>query len=438
MDLHIMNILYVTQYFPPEVCAPAARVSELARHWVKAGQGVTVLTGFPNHPTGIVPPAYRSKLRRLICREKFDGADVVRTWLMPLPNRKSYERILNYASFCLSSSFTGSFLRRPDVVVATSPQLMVGLTGWWLGRIKRIPFILEVRDLWPESLAAVGVGGETSLLYRSLSAISGFLYRVSDHIVVVSPAFKEELIGKWRVRPEKISVVENGVETDLFTPDGPVEAVIEEFDLRGKFVIAYVGTQGNAHGLDTLLEAAVVLQKTVPDALFLLVGEGAEKARLIARAEEMKLTNVRFVSQQPREKIPGIIRASHLCLVMLKKADVFKTVIPTKMLEFMSCGRPLLLGVDGQARQIVDEARAGVFIEPENSSALVGAVTELHRDAARREALGRNGRRYIVENLSREGTAKKYLGILEEVVRSFGREEISLLETARGNTGGAN
>jgi glycosyltransferase involved in cell wall biosynthesis len=213
-----MKILYVSQYFPPEMGAPAARAAELASYWVKDGHEVTVLTGFPNHPTGVVSADYRSKFRRLVMRENVGGVNVVRTWLFPFPNRRAYERMLNYSSFCASASATGIFLSRPDVLIATSPQLLVGLSGWWLARTKRVPFVFEVRDLWPESLAAVGMGNPNSLLNRSLGGVAGFLYKRSEHIVVVTPAFKEYLIKEWKLSAEKISVVENGVESDLFSP----------------------------------------------------------------------------------------------------------------------------------------------------------------------------------------------------------------------------
>src|SRR5215469_7299435 len=153
-----VKILYISQYFPPEMGAPAARVSELARHWVRAGHEVTVLTGFPNHPDGVVRPEYRKYFWRGVFREQIDGIKVVRSWLLPFPNRRPLERILNYSSFCASASLTGSFLARPDIVIATSPQLLVGLAGWWTAKLKSVPFVLEIRDLWPESLAAVGVG----------------------------------------------------------------------------------------------------------------------------------------------------------------------------------------------------------------------------------------------------------------------------------------
>lgn len=413
-----MRIFYVSQYFPPEMGAPAARVSELARHWVQAGHQVTVLTGFPNHPTGVVHPEYRAKFRRLICREEVSGVQVVRTWLLPFPNRKPHERILNYTSFCLSSCLIGTFLSRPDVIIATSPQLLAGLTGWWLGKIKRAPFILEVRDLWPDSITGSGVGNQGSLFIRSLRALSGFLYQSCDHLVVVTPAFKEEIIRKWGICPEKISVVENGVETDLFTPDGATDTVKCTLDIQGKFVISYIGTLGLAHGLSTVLQAAAQLQDSFPDILFLFVGEGADKQRLISLARDQGLNNVCFMPQQPREQIPDFIRASDLCLVLLKKTEVFKTVIPTKMLEFMACGRPVILGVDGQARDVLDEAQAGVFIEPEDPKALAQAITKLYGDAILRGLLEHNGRRYIVARLSREQTAHAYIGVLEKVIRN--------------------
>jgi glycosyltransferase involved in cell wall biosynthesis len=411
-----MQILYVSQYFPPEMCAPAARVSELARHWVKAGHQVTVLTGFPNHPTGIVPPEYRSKLRRLFCRERKDGVEIVRTWLIPCPNRKAHERLLNYLSFVLSSCITGIFLRRPDVIIATSPQLFVGLTGRWLGWIKRVPVVLEVRDLWPESITASGMGRDTDLSIRLLRALSAFLYRACNHIVVVTAAFKQELVAKWRVRGDKVSLVENGVETDLFSPDVSGDEVKRGLGLEGKFVVSYIGTLGLAHGLQAVLKAATELQSTLPDIQFLFVGEGADKDRLTSLVSELDLTNVRFVPQQPRQKIPSIIRASDLCLVLLRKANVFETVIPTKMLEFMACGRPVILGVDGQARHIIEAAQAGLFVEPENATALARAVTKLYRDPQLCKTLGHNGRQYIVENLSRKQTAKIYLDVLETVI----------------------
>lgn len=411
-----MKILYVSQYFPPEMGAPAARVAELAHHWSQAGHEVSVLTGFPNHPTGVVPPEWRARLERFTYHEKIGRADVYRTWLWPLPNRKSHERMRNYASFCFSAALRGLTLPRPDVIIATSPQLLVGLSGWWLAFSRQIPFVLEVRDLWPESLAAVGVSGEGSLLHHALAKLARFLYDHSDRIVVVSAAFKDRLIANWRVPAEKIFVVENGVEADTFRPDaGLAQNLRQQLGLEAKFVASYIGTIGNAHGLETLLDAADTLQHQNPDVVFLLVGEGAEKARIQDAAQSRRLTNVRFLDQQLRERIPAFISASDACLVLLRKTDIFKTVIPTKMLEFMSCARPVILGVEGQACQIVEQARAGLAIEPENAAALVEAIGQLHSDPKRGAAFGQNGRNYILENFSRAHTAEKYIEVLKAI-----------------------
>lgn len=411
-----MKILYLSQYFPPEMGAPAGRAAELSRLWAEDGHEVTVLTGFPNHPTGIVHPRYRSKFRQLVMRENHHGVNVIRTWLLPFPNRKAYERMLNYSSFCISAAATGMFLHRPELVIASSPQLLVGLSGWWLARCNGVPFVFEVRDLWPESLVAVGVSGHNSPLHRSLAKIAGFLYRSCDRLVVVTPAFKEYLVEHWRVPDEKIFVVENGVETSLFSRLTPNTALRRAIGAEGKFVVSYIGTMGNAHGLETLLEAAALLRERAPEVLFLMVGEGAEKARIVSLAHSRGLTNMRFVGQQPREKIPAYITASDVCLVLLKKAELFKTVLPTKMLEFMSCARPVILGVDGHARSVMEQANAGIFVAPEDSAALVDAILRLAADPALRESLGRNGRQYVLQHFSRQQTAEVYLDVLQDLL----------------------
>jgi len=341
----------------------------------------------------------------------------VRTWLWPLPNRKAHERIRNYASFWLSASIRGLSLDKTDVVIGTSPQLLVALAGWWIARAKQAPFIFEVRDLWPESLAAVGVGGEGTMLHRILGAIAGFLYRRSQQIVVVTPAFQEHLIQHWHLPPEKISIVENGVETDLFGPCPPTRVPGSE----GRFVICYIGTMGMAHGLETLISAAEQLQSKLPRAMFLLIGEGAEKERIVALASERQLSNIYFLEQQPRETIPAYIAGADVCLVMLKKTDLFKTVIPTKLLEYMACGKPVIVAVDGQARRIVESAQAGLFVEPEDVNALTQTICALEGDPQAGIRMGESGREYIVSHLSRQETARTYVAVLEKVRSKSGK-----------------
>ena len=395
--------------------APAARVAELSRLWAQAGHEVSVLTGFPNHPTGKVPAQYRGKMRRLVCQEEKDQVRVVRSWLLTFPNRKAYERTLNYSSFCISAASTGMFLSKPDVVIATSPQLLVGLSGWWIAQWNRVPFILEVRDLWPESLAAVDAARTDSLFYKILSGIAAFLYRTCHGIVVVTPAFQKHLVEKWKVPPEKISVVENGVDTELFNPDGKRTEIRRTLGVEGKFVVSYIGTIGMAHGLETVLEAASQLRQS-GKVFFLFVGEGAEKEKIISRAREQGLNNVGFVDQQRREDIPAYICASDVCLVPLRKSELFTTVLPTKLLEFMACGRPVILGVDGLARRVVQDASAGIVVEPENATELAQAIRTLAADADLCATLGRNGRHYVSQNFTRRHTAEAYMRVLQKLV----------------------
>jgi glycosyltransferase involved in cell wall biosynthesis len=252
-----------------------------------------------------------------------------------------------------------------------------------------------------------------------LGKIAGFVYRKADHIVVVTPAFQEHLVRSWEVSPQKISVVQNGVEAKLFSPRNST-LLRRNLDAEEKFVVSYIGTLGLAHGLETMISAAEMLQKAAPNVVFMLLGEGADRQRILSIAESKHLNNLRVVSQQPREKIPDYISASDACLVLLKKSDVFETVIPTKMLEFMSCGRPVILGVNGQAREVLERARAGIYVEPENPAALCEAILKLQHQDYLRESLGRNGREYIVHNLSRESTAAAYLDILNRLVGKTG------------------
>jgi len=407
-----MKILYVSQYYPPEMGAPSARVSELSRIWAAQGHEVTVLTGFPNHPTGKVPKEYRRKLWGLTMTEIIEEVRIVRTWLAPLPNRKIWERITNYCSFCLSAILRGMLLDDPDCVIATSPQLLVGVAGFCIARLKRVPFIFEVRDLWPESLIAVGVSDGRSLIFRMLSKVAGMLYRNAEHIVVVSPAYVDHLEQEWNVLPEKVSVVVNGVRTDLFNPEVDGSTVRSGLGLQDKFVVSFIGTIGNAHGLDVLVKAAEYMSSACSTVVFLVVGEGAEKQKLREHISDACLSNIVVLDGQPRDRIPALIRSSDVCLVLLKRSDIFKTVIPTKMLEFMACGRPVIVGVEGIARAIVESANAGICVPPENAAALVDAIMNLYGDEELRNALGGNGHHFIVSHMSRSQTAIDYLDVL--------------------------
>lgn len=408
-----MKILYVSQYFPPEMGAPAARVHELSREWARLGHDVTVLTGFPNHPDGKIPDAYKRQMRRLTVRERVDRITVVRTALYPAANRGSLGRALNYLSFCVSAVIRGLFLERPDVVIGTSPQPLAALAGWLLSRRFARPFVFEVRDLWPESLAAVGASREGSLLCRVIGVIASVLYRRAALIVPVTTAFVPTI--RTYTPDARIAVVENGVDLDRFQPPTDRLASRRALGAEGRFLVSYIGTIGMAHGLDTLLDAAELLRERLPEALVLLAGDGAERERLEALAAERGLANVRFLGPRPRQEVAALVGASDACLVLLRPSEVFKTVLPSKMLEFMACGTPIIVGVDGLARELVAESGAGTYVPSGDVTALVNAVVDMSRDPGARSWFGQNGRSFVERRFSRQDKAIDYARLLHAV-----------------------
>lgn len=412
-----MRILYVSQYFPPEPGAPAARVSELSRAWAKAGHDVTVLTGMPNHPTGIVPEEYRGKTH---VEEDFHGVRVVRTWIYAAPNKGRVRRSLAYASFATSAATLGQvFLRhRPDVLVATSPQLLCGVAGAVIAGARRLPFLLEVRDLWPESIVAVGALPAGHPVIRGLTVVEESLYRAARCIVVVTDAFKDRLVERG-IAPEKLAVVKNGVDLSRFRPLSRDTELRRKMEWGDRFVVAYVGTHGMAHGLDAVLDVAARFRND-DGVRFVFVGEGAEKKRLEERAAREGLSGVRFLGVLPRDAMAEVYATSDVCLVPLRKTELFNTVIPSKMFEILAMERPLVLSVDGEARRIVEASGGGIYAPPEDVAAMTAAIESLRNDPARARAMGKRGREFVVREFDREHLAIAYLAILEEAAAKRG------------------
>jgi colanic acid biosynthesis glycosyl transferase WcaI len=403
-----VKILFVSQYFPPEMGAPAARVHELSTEWVKLGHEVTVLTGFPNHPTGVIPPEYRGQL---VGKETVNGIKVIRTPIYAAANQGFFKRVLNYLSFSISASLIGPWLldEQPDVIIGTSPQMLTAVAAYWLAKLKRVPFIFEVRDLWPRSIVEVGAMRADSPAIRALEQLEHFLYRQADHIVVVTHSFVDEIAAHGIAR-DKISVITNGVDLELFQPRDRAEAR-QKLGLDPKtFYASYIGTHGMAHGLDTALDAAKLV--TSDGIEILLVGEGAEKARLKARAQAEHIDNVRFMDQMPRDQVAQIIAASNTCLVLLRDLPLFRTVIPSKIFEYMGAARAILTTVDGESRAIVEGSGAGRFVPPENAAALAAALRDLRDRAGHTQALGNAGRKHAVEKYSRFALARRFSEVL--------------------------
>jgi glycosyltransferase involved in cell wall biosynthesis len=406
-----MRILFFSQYFPPEMGAPAARTYELARRWVTSGAQVTVITAIPNHPTGVIPEAYR---HAHFFEEHVDGIRVLRTWIYAAPNRGFWRRSLNYFSFMASSLAQGLRAAGPaDVVIATSPQFLVGISGWIASRLRGVPFVFEVRDLWPDSIAELDVLRE-GLVLHLLRRLEMGLYRQAALVVGVAQSTRDELVRRG-IDPEKIAIIPNGADGQVFRDMEKYNGIRENLGLGRKFVVSYVGTHGMAHGLETVLQCADRLRDHA-DIAFLFVGDGARKQALEAYASSLQLPNVSFVGVQPREKIPSYIATSDVSLVPLRRKPLFRKVLPSKIFEIMGCSRPLILGVEGEAKVAVEEAVAGLCVRPEDPEALRGAILELYRDPARADALGRNGREYVRRNFCRDRLADRYLEVLQEVV----------------------
>ena len=378
------------------------------------GHRVTVLTGFPNYPTGYSNSPSQSGLGVLTRRESMEGIRVVRTWLWGIGDRGVRDRVLAYTSFWLSSSLRGIPIPCTDVVVASSPPLTVGLAGWWLGRIKRRPFILDVRDLWPESIRDLAPMTSGSAMVRILGAMSRFLYHKADRIIVTSQAAKHALIGGRKAEPEKTIVIPNGVEIENFYPMGNGDAASRRVGPGGKLLVSFIGTIGLAQDMDVVIRSASRLESSGEPVHFLVVGEGPMKAQAMNTVATLGLSNITFLEAQKREDIPALIQASDICLVTLRKAEVNDAVIPVRMLEFMSCGRPVVISAGVEAGRIINEAGAGMVIQQGSDSALAAAVVRLGRDAGLRRKMGANGRQYVVDNFSREQTAVRYLEVLGE------------------------
>jgi glycosyltransferase involved in cell wall biosynthesis len=406
-----VKILFLTHYYPPEVNAPANRVHEHARCWVKQGHEVTVVTGVPNHPRGELFPGYQN---RWLQEEWMDGVRVLRTWMYLTANEGFFRRTLNYVLFAIAAVWTSLRLERPDVLLATSPQFFCGLAGALTARLKRCPFVLEVRDLWPESIVQLGQL-ENRTLIRLLERIETALYRSAAGIVVVTQSFVDHIAARGFPR-DRIRTIYNGIDTSRFHPRERDDALLRLHGLEGRFLVAYVGTLGLAHGLGALVHAAERLAGE-EDIRFLLIGDGADRERLEGDAKRRDLSNVRFLGLRPREEIPGWLASIDVLLVMLRDLPVFETVIPSKIFEFLAQERCVVVAAKGEIRRLVSAVDAAFVVDPEDPSALAEVILEIRRrpDEARRRA--RLGREWVERSFVRDELALDLLGFLDRIVR---------------------
>jgi len=409
-----MHILFLTDNFPPETNAPASRTHEHTRRWVAAGHRVTVVTTAPNFPAGKIFEGYRNRLWQ---RERIDGVDVIRLWTYITANEGFLRRTLDYVSFMVSAILATPFLPRADVIVSTSPQFFTPCAAYVVSRLKRRPWVFELRDLWPDSIVAVGAMKETALI-RALRKLEYFLYRKATRIVSVTQSFRE-ILSKNGIDPGKIEVVPNGADLEAYRPGERSELLAQKFDCKGKFVAAYVGTIGLAHGLGTLLDAAEQLRER-DDIAFVLVGAGAEEKALMADVDRRGLVNVHFAGSVSKAEVREYWRFCDVALVLLRNSPLFRHVLPSKMFEAMSTARPIILGVKGESEAVLKEAKAGIPIPPEDSGALAAAILRLAADREECVAMGKAGREFVTSRFNRDVLASRMLAVLDQAAGEKG------------------
>jgi glycosyltransferase involved in cell wall biosynthesis len=441
-----MRVLIVTHYFPPETGAPQARLSGLAATWAADGDEVTVLTGMPNHPTGVLPPSYR---RAVFRRERTDGYRVIRTWLYATPNERMARKTLGHLSFMASSVLLGwRAAGAADVVVVSSPTFFSILSGWVLARLKRASLVVEVRDLWPAIFVELGVLTNRRVI-ALLERLELAAYAAADQVVVVSEGFRDDLIRRG-VPPEKVHTIRNGVDVRRFAP-GPATDEPGQAELRARLgagpadcLVLYAGTHGISQGLPAVADAAALLDgfparrgRAGPDrgdwfsksadvtradaspgtVRFAFVGDGADKRRLREQVGRRRLGNVALLPGVPSAEMPALLAAADVCLVPLRDVPLFGTFIPSKMFECLAAGKAVVGSVRGEAAQILTEAGA-VVVAPEDSAALAAALADLAAAPRRRAQLGQLGRSFVERCYDRAALAREYRKVLDQAAAS--------------------
>jgi len=403
-----MRILHLSQYYPPEFGAVQVRAEKMATTWAQRGHDVTVIAELPNHPQGIIWPDYRGTLWQ---RRRDDGVDVVRIWVKTARVKNFYSRMAFYLSYMLGAITAGLFLGKYDVIFANSPPLFVAVAGAVLGWLKRTPFVMEVQDLWPQS--AVEMGELRSKRAQRLGTwLEEFCYRRATVVSAVSRGIEEDL--RRRLPAEKLRFIPNGTNTDIFYPKPEMrDPMRTQLGLTEKFIVMYGGILGVAQGLEVVLDTAKLLADH-PDIFFLIIGEGPRKEALMARHADLQLTNLRFVPGQPIEKMADYLAASDVALVPLRPLAVFAGVLPTKMFDAWACARPTIVSVGGEARALVEQSQAGIYVEPGNPRAIADAIVHLRNNRAELARLGQQAHAFVHQTYTLQAAA----GAMEEVLRA--------------------
>lgn len=401
-----MKVLFLTDNFVPETNAPATRTYEHCKEWVKQGVDVTIITCVPNFPKGKVFDGYKNKL---IQKEVIDGIKVIRVWSYISANEGTVKRILDYVSFMVSSFLVGLFIKT-DLIVATSPQFFTAISGRWLAFWKRRKWVMEVRDIWPESIKAVGAMKDGFIL-KFFEYLEHEMYESADKIVVVTDSFKKYIVETHGIEKSKVGVVKNGINSDQFIPKDKDQQLLKDLNLEGKFIIGYIGTHGMAHALDFILASAH--QLTNEKFHFLLVGDGANKQNLLILKQRLNLQNVTMLDNVDKNRVKDYISILDIGLVNLKKSDTFKSVIPSKIFELCAMHKPILIGVEGEAKKIVEDYKVGCAFIPEDYDSFESRLNDMYID---RSSYGFED---LLIDFDRRKLSKKMLDfiIMREIVR---------------------
>lgn len=418
-----MHVLLVHQYFLGKTDAGGSRWNQFAKYWSQKGHKITILAGTVHYASGKKSQQYKGKY---VLREKeSENVDVLRCHVSESYNKNFAGRLWAYFSFFFSTLWAGLFhAGKCDIIICTSPPLTVGLTGWILSKLKRVPMVFEVRDLWPESAIDTGVLTNKWLIKMSywLERIS---YKSASWINVLTPAFEESLVKNKSINPDRISMIPNGADMDILLPGERDNWVRTKYGIENKFVITYVGAHGVANHLIQLIDVAESV-KNDPNVVIMLVGDGMQKDMLKKEAAQGGLDNILFVDSVPKTEIASYVAASDVCTAVLKKVETFKTVYPNKIFDYMSASRPIILAIDGVARKLLEDADAGLYVEPENTEAFVTAIYKLKESPQLCHRYGKSGLEYVAKYFSREMLAAKYLDILNDKVAGKAKQSAVL------------
>jgi len=403
-----MKILFITDNFPPEVNAPATRTYEHVKEWIKDKDvEVTIITCTPNFPHGRIYDGYKNRLYQT---EYIDGIKVIRVWSYITSNSGFFKRVLDYVSFAVMAFIIGLF-QKYDVVIATSPQFFTTWAAWGISKIKRKPWIFELRDLWPETIKTVGAMKQGKAI-EFLEKIEIRLYKSCNKVVAVTDAFKSNLINRG-IDSDKIEVVTNGSNVELFYPRKKDINLLNELKLQDKFIIGYIGTHGMTHGLDFIMNSISTIEDYKLH--FLFIGDGAMKKSIVEIANNLKLTNITFLDPITKEEVPRYLSICDVSLAPLKKEDNFKTVIPSKIFEASAMQKPTLLGVEGQAQDIIEKYGSGVCFKPENEQDFLEKLNLLKDENLYKKC--QQGCEVLAKEYDRKILASKMLNIIKRVDR---------------------